>query len=84
MHRSGNHWFDIDGDGAIGRVYVDLFHVRVDHGEPETVHHLGWYDDVYVRQEGSWLIKERRYEHQWSEGRWIGARPAKDTAEIQS
>lgn len=75
MHRNSNHWFDIDGDAAIGRVYVDLFEVRVDGGAPETVHHLGWYDDAYVRIDGTWFISERHFVIKWSEGGWIGGRP---------
>jgi hypothetical protein len=81
MHRNSNHWFDIHGDDATGRVYVDLFEVRVDRGKPETVHHLGWYDDVYVRIDGAWKIRDRHFKIKWSEGDWIGARP---TAEVDS
>lgn len=48
MHRNTNQSLTIDGDRATGRVYVDLFQVRLEgRDEPETVHHLGWYDDVY-------------------------------------
>lgn len=82
MHRNSNHWFDIFGDGAIGRVYVDLFEVRIDRGAPETVHHIGWYDDRYVRLDGEWKIAERHFKIKWSEGDWIGARPlAEEEAE---
>lgn len=76
MHRNSNHWFDIHGDNATGRVYVDLFEVRVSDGVPSTVHHLGWYNDVYVRIDGEWRIKERHFTIKWSEGDWIGARPS--------
>jgi hypothetical protein len=76
MHRNSNHWFDITGDTAVGRVYVDLFEVRVDGPSPQTVHHLGWYDDVYVRRDGNWRIAERHFKIKWSEGDWIGARPS--------
>lgn len=81
MHRNSNHWFEVDGDTATGRVYVDLFEVRVDLGAPQTVHHLGWYDDTYVRVDGTWKIKTRHFKIKWSEGEWIGARPlAEETA----
>ena len=47
MHRNTNQSFEIDGDRASGRVYVDVFQVRLqDRETPETTHHLGWYDDV--------------------------------------
>jgi len=76
MHRNSNHWFDIDSDGATGLVYVDLFEVRVSDGVPSTVHHIGWYDDRYVRVDAEWRIKERHFKIKWSEGQWIGARPS--------
>jgi SnoaL-like domain len=76
MHRNSNHWFQVDGDTAVGRVYVDLFEVRVDHEKPETVHHLGWYDDTYARIDGAWKITQRHFTVKWSEGDWIGARPS--------
>ena len=80
MHQNHNHNFDVSPDGmrAVGRVYVDLFEVRVDHERPETVHHLGWYDDVYVRIDGAWKIQERHFTIKWSEGNWIGGRPLAD------
>jgi hypothetical protein len=80
MHRNSNHWFEVDGDAASGRVYVDLFEVRTDLGEPQTVHHLGWYDDTYVRVGSTWKIKSRHFKIKWSEGDWIGARPLAETA----
>lgn len=74
MHRNTNHSFVIDGDRATGRVYVDLFQVRLqDRDQPETVHHLGWYDDVYLRTADGWKFSERHYVTNWSEGAWIGA-----------
>jgi len=80
MHRNSNHWFEVDGDRATGRVYVDLFEVRVDRGTSETVHHLGWYDDSYVRTAAGWKIKTRHFKIKWSEGGWIGARPTAEQA----
>jgi hypothetical protein len=75
MHQNGNHYFEVDGDRASGRVYVDLFEVRIDSGTPRTVHHLGWYDDRYECVGGEWKIKERHFTIKWSEGDWIGDRP---------
>ncbi len=75
MHQNGNHYFEVTGDQASGRVYVDLFEVRVDEGTPRTVHHLGWYHDRYLRVDGAWKIKERHFTIKWSEGDWIGDRP---------
>lgn len=75
MHRNSNHWFETNGDSATGRVYVDLFEVRIDDDGPQTVHHIGWYDDTYVREANQWKIKSRHYRTKWSEGNWIGARP---------
>lgn len=40
---------------------------------PETTHHLGRYDDVYVRTADGWRIAERHYVTNWSEGGWLGA-----------
>jgi hypothetical protein len=74
MHRNTNQSFVIDGDRATGRVYVDLFQVRLqDRAVPETTHHLGWYDDVYVRTADGWRFSERHYVTNWSEGGWLGA-----------
>lgn len=80
MHRNSNHWFEIDGDTAAGRVYVDLFQVRIDDDGPHTVHHLGWYDDKYERVHGQWKIRERHFHVKWSEGDWIGGRPIAESA----
>jgi hypothetical protein len=75
MHRNTNHWFDIDGDRATGRVYLDMFQMKMKDGRPETVHHLGWYNDVYVRLDGRWFITERNFTSKWTEGHWLGERP---------
>jgi hypothetical protein len=75
MHQNGNHYFEVDGNRASGRVYVDLFEVRIDADVTRTVHHLGWYDDRYERLDGAWKIKERHFTIKWSEGDWIGDRP---------
>lgn len=80
MHRNTNQSFLIDGDRATGRVYVDVFQVRLqDRTVPETVHHLGWYDDVYLRTPDGWRFSERHYVTNWSEGAWLGA-PAPEAA----
>lgn len=74
MHRNTNQSFMVDGDRAIGRVYVDLFQVRLEDREaPETTHHLGWYDDIYLRTTEGWRMSERHYVTNWSEGGWLGA-----------
>jgi SnoaL-like protein len=80
MHQNHNYYFEVDGDRATGRVYVDLFEVRVDDGTSQTVHHLGWYDDEYVRVGGEWKIKQRHFTIRWSEGDWIGDRPSAETS----
>jgi hypothetical protein len=80
QHRNSNHLFEIDGDRATGRVYVDGFQVRTDRGATETVHHIGWYDDVFVRTAGGWRFAERHCTLVWSEGRWLGAAPAEGQA----
>lgn len=74
MHRNTNQSFDIDGDRATGRVYVDVFQVRLaERDVPETTHHLGWYDDVYLRTADGWRFSERHYVTNWTEGKWLGA-----------
>jgi hypothetical protein len=74
MHRNTNQRFEIDGDRATGRVYVDVFQVRAaDRDPPETTRHLGWYDDVYERTADGWKIRERHFKANWSEGGWLGA-----------
>ena len=83
MHQNGNHYFEVDGDDhATGRVYVDLFEVRIENDSPKTVHHLGWYDDEYIRVEGEWKIKQRHFKIKWSEGSWIGGRPLAEAADV--
>ena len=80
MHQNGNHYFEVDSpEHATGRVYVDLFEVRMEGTTARTVHHLGWYDDEYVRVDGHWLIKQRHFTIKWSEGDWIGDRPLAET-----
>ena len=77
MHRNTNQSFVIDTDRATGRVYVDVFQVRLaDREKPETTHHLGWYDDVYTRTADGWRFTERVYTTNWSEGGWLGAAAA--------
>ena len=61
MHQNHNHYFEVDGDDATGRVYVDLFEVRIDADRPQTVHHLGWYDDRYVRTPEGWRVSHTGY-----------------------
>lgn len=74
MHRNTNQNFEIDGDTAVGRVYVDVFQVRLaDRDPPETTRHVGWYDDKYVRTPEGWRIRERHFKANWSEGSWLGA-----------
>jgi hypothetical protein len=81
QHRNSNHDFQIDGDRATGRVYVDGFQVRTEGlSQPETVHHIGWYDDVFVRTPGGWRFAERHCTLVWSEGRWLGAPAAEAEA----
>ncbi|HEV7976097.1 nuclear transport factor 2 family protein [Amycolatopsis sp.] len=75
LHQNGNYYFDIDGSAAIGRVYCDLYQVRPADDHPVGVHRLGWYDDAYLKIDGSWFIKERIWKPTWNEGEWIGGRP---------
>jgi hypothetical protein len=76
MHRNSNQAFEIDGDRATGRVYVDVFQVRVeDRPAPQTTHHNGWYDDIFARTPEGWRFTERHFKVVWSEGTWLGAAP---------
>ena len=76
MHRSSNHRFEIGDDRVTGRVYVYLFEIRVDSGEPQTIYHLGWYNDPYARVDRSRFFTEQRFVYTWTDGSWICARPS--------
>jgi len=44
-------------DGAVGRQYMVLIEV----GNPSTIAHGGFYDDVYVKTPAGWRFKSRTY-----------------------
>jgi hypothetical protein len=54
-------------EGAIGRSFVAILDLG-ERGVPPTAGHGGFYDDVYVRTERGWRIKQRSYyESKWGE-----------------
>ncbi|MDI9979519.1 nuclear transport factor 2 family protein [Rhodococcus sp. IEGM 1307] len=55
-HMQSNHVVDLDGDRATGKVELNVFLLR-----PEEIYSNthGWYEDVYVKVDGRWLIESR-------------------------
>ena len=51
-----NHVIDLDGDRATGTCYLDLRCTR----DGQSLMGSGYYDDVYVREEGTWRFQSRK------------------------
>ncbi|WP_068500980.1 nuclear transport factor 2 family protein [Paenibacillus kribbensis] len=56
---NGQHVVKVDGDTATGVVFSQIKMVRDEDGKEVITDYSVRYDDVYVRQNGAWLIKER-------------------------
>jgi len=61
MHRNTNIVLAREGDGARGRTYVDAILTREDGASTTQI--SGFYDDLFVRTDTGWKIKERRFTH---------------------
>ncbi|CAN7735264.1 nuclear transport factor 2 family protein [Paenibacillus sp. LjRoot153] len=56
---NGQHVVKVDGDTATGVAYSQLKMVREEDGKEVITDYSVKYDDIYVRQNGTWLIKAR-------------------------
>ena len=62
FHSIANEWIKIDGDTAVGELYV-LAHMTAGGQDVMTG---GRYLDKYERQDGSWKIKSRIFVVDWN------------------
>ena len=58
-HRLSNFVIAVDGDRATARSYVHAVLMLQPDGSTNWVDALGHYDDVFVRTQGGWRIRER-------------------------
>ena len=58
-HRLSNFVIALDGDRATARSYVHAVLMLQPDGSTNWVDALGHYDDVFVRTQGGWRIRER-------------------------
>jgi hypothetical protein len=56
---NGQHVVKVDGDTATGVSYSQMKMVRDEEGKEVITDYSVKFDDEYVRQNGTWLIKER-------------------------
>lgn len=56
---NAQHTVEVDGDTATGVAYSQLKMVRDQDGKEVITDYSVKYDDTYVRQNGTWLIKTR-------------------------
>lgn len=56
---NGQHTVKIDGDTATGVSFSQIKMIRESEGKNIISDYSVKYDDIYVRQNGKWLIKER-------------------------
>ncbi|MEC0180800.1 nuclear transport factor 2 family protein [Paenibacillus peoriae] len=56
---NAQHVVKVDGDTATGVSYSQMKMVRDEEGKEVITDYSVKYDDIYVRQNGTWLIKER-------------------------
>ncbi|WP_240421408.1 nuclear transport factor 2 family protein [Paenibacillus periandrae] len=56
---NAQHVVKVDGDTATGVSYSQMKMVRDEDGKEVITDYSVKYDDIYVRQNGTWLIKER-------------------------
>ncbi|MGH3626842.1 MAG: nuclear transport factor 2 family protein [Sciscionella sp.] len=62
-HSLAQSLFTVDGDHAFGETYFN-FHMQI---EPTTLFQgVGRYVDEFARQDGRWLLKERRVVTEWT------------------
>jgi hypothetical protein len=58
-HMNGQHVVNVDGNSATGILYCQVKLVSEEDGKEFITDHSIRYDDEYVRQNGTWLIKTR-------------------------
>ncbi|MBF6643883.1 MULTISPECIES: nuclear transport factor 2 family protein [Chryseobacterium] len=56
---NGQHTVKIDGDKATGVSFTQIKMVRENEGKDNITDYSVKYEDIYVLQEGKWLISER-------------------------
>jgi 2-hydroxy-3-keto-5-methylthiopentenyl-1-phosphate phosphatase len=58
-HMNGQHVVKVDGNSATGVLYCQVKVVSEEDGKEIITDHSIRYNDTYVRQNGTWLIKTR-------------------------
>ncbi|MDO3412233.1 nuclear transport factor 2 family protein [Saccharibacillus sp. CPCC 101409] len=66
---NGQHVVQVDGDRATGIVFSQMKMLREQDGEEVLTDYSVKYNDVYVKQNGAWLIGKRTSEYTFIESR---------------
>ena len=56
---NGQHVIEVNGDQATGILYCRAALVTEENGKEFIADNFIWYEDVYEKQNGRWLIKSR-------------------------
>ena len=73
QHAVSNHVIDISGDEARCRCYVRAQHVRQAANGMEMFMVGGTYNDVLVRTDAGWRIRQREMTYTWCDPGWSPA-----------
>ncbi|MGI9622946.1 MAG: nuclear transport factor 2 family protein [Acidimicrobiales bacterium] len=68
QHLVGSHYVELDGDQARHRCYLQAQHIMNDTEGGDLWMVAGVYDDVSVRTDDGWRIKNRVLTRIWTEG----------------
>lgn len=72
-HMNGQHVIKVDGDTATGVLYCRAALVTEEDGKEVVTDHCIYYEDVYAKVDGKWLIKARTSHFVISDKRVLGA-----------
>jgi hypothetical protein len=66
-HMMSNHLVEVQGEAATGEVLCTARHLSADPQDAGSINVIIRYRDRYARQDGAWLIADRRIHFLWSE-----------------
>ena len=72
-HMNGQHVITVNGDTATGVLYCRAALVTEEDGKEVITDHCIFYEDVYEKQDGKWLIKARTSHFVISDKHILGA-----------
>ena len=72
-HMNGQHVIKVNGDTATGILYCRAALVTEEDGKEVITDHCIFYEDVYEKQDGKWLIKARTSHFVISDKHILGA-----------